>query len=232
MVAVFCLRPSDNVPPKTPIPIQPSARHSSSKSSLLLLFGLIPDVPCLLDDLCALHPDHNMIRPWQTLTMYKTSYLHWRQRLSQQVFQSPLKPNSAIAPLILYLECSDFHSMLKSVPFLFLLELSFVSTALPSVVFLGMSLPHSHFIFFSPSNNNCEILCLLICMTSISPVIINSDFCQMTLLLIHWMLLVRPSSSRNYLPHFPEQQSYLWNMTRLFIFCSHLGHIFHHLVHD
>lgn len=150
MVAVFCLRPSDNVPPKTPIPIQPSARHSSSKSSLLLLFGLIPDVPCLLDDLCALHPDHNMIRPWQTLTMYKTSYLHWRQRLSQQVFQSPLKPNSAIAPLILYLECSDFHSMLKSVPFLFLLELSFVSTALPSVVFLGMSLPHSHFIFFFP----------------------------------------------------------------------------------
>lgn len=67
---------------------------------------------------------------------------------SQQAFQSTSKPNSATAPLIPYLECSDFHSMLKSVSFFFLLELRLVSAALPSLVFLDLLLPHSHLIFF------------------------------------------------------------------------------------
>lgn len=73
--------------------------------------------------------------------------LHWRHRysISFSVFQKCRQANSAAAPLILYLERSRFHSMPKSVPcfkcFIFvlallLLELSLVSAALPSAVFL------------------------------------------------------------------------------------------------
>lgn len=123
-------------------------RHSSSKSSLLLLFGLIPNVLGLFHNLCALHPDHNTIKPWQTLAMSKTLPLHWRYRFSTTVsesFKTKLCHSiSSAIPWVLRLplhstECSIF------VP----VRLSFLSAALPSVVFLGMSSPHSH-LFFPP----------------------------------------------------------------------------------
>lgn len=58
MITGFCLVPSDNLPPKTPIPVQPSA--GVPRPSLLSCFylGWYPTLS-LFHDLCALHPDHN-----------------------------------------------------------------------------------------------------------------------------------------------------------------------------
>lgn len=168
MVAGFCLMPSDNAPPKTPIPIQPCAGspHPSHLSCFYLGWSPMFHVYYMIyvpSILITRRQDPDRHSPCLKFHIYMGD------TGSQQASQSPSKPNCATAPLIPYFECSDFHSMLKSVSFSFLLELSFVSAVLPSVVFLGMSLPHSHLTFFPPENKNFENLCLLICMTSISP---------------------------------------------------------------
>lgn len=86
-------------------------RHSSSKSFLLLLFGLIPNVLGLFHNLCALHPDHNTIKPWQTLAMSKTLPLHWRYRLSTRVSESfKTKLCHSISPAIPWVLRLPLHS--------------------------------------------------------------------------------------------------------------------------
>lgn len=120
--------------------------------------------------------------------MSKTSHLHWRHRFSTSISES-FKTK-------LCHSTSHAISWVLRVPldakecFIFVLARTKLFK-LPSVVFLGVitSFPLD---FSPPNNKNFENVCLLICTTSISPVFINSAFCQMTLLLIHWMLLDCP----------------------------------------
>lgn len=145
MVTGFCLMPRDNVPPKTPIPIQTSA--GTPHASLFSCFdlGWYPMFHVCYTILCPPSwSQHDKTLTRMHLPCLKLG-IYIADTASQQAFQSPPKPNSATAPLIPYLERADFHSMLKSVSFLFLLQISFVSAALPSVVFLGMSLPFDFF---------------------------------------------------------------------------------------
>lgn len=251
MITGFCLVPSDNLPPKTPIPIQLSAGipHPSLLSCFYL--GWYPMLS-LFCDLHALHL-HHKTKPSQLPLIQSHIHLlrvkfplciYIGDTSTQQAFQSFSKasisklccstsyPGSWVLMLPLNVKEPATLEMLYFLPALLLLELSSVAAALPSPVFLVNVIQHTKSaLVFPSSNKNFEILYLLTCIISIFLVFNNSDFFQITLFLIHSKLLVCPSSSRNHLAHFIEQQYYLWTTSWPLIFCSHLSHIFHHPVY-